>query len=206
MLWQQFLILAGAHFLALLSPGPDFFLLLNHSLAHGKWAGYRTAFGIACANGIFILAALFGVRWLQVNPLAYALMYWSGCAYLIWLGLQFWRARPSRIQVDAVPAGHDCPAFFMRGFASGILNPKNAMFYLTLFAVLAGKESTMLGRSLAGGWMFLAVLIWDCLVSWLFTRPRILAAFNRQQLLLHRGSAGVLFGIVGGMVWTMVAR
>lgn len=204
MSWQQFLILASAHFLALLSPGPDFFILLNHSLLYGRGAGYRTALGIACANGIFIVAALCGVAWLQENPMAYGLMFWSGCAYLAWLGWQFWRAPSSPIRADAAPSNHDRPVFFVRGFASGIFNPKNAMFYLTLFAVLAGNESTALGRGLAGVWMFIAVLIWDCLVSWLFTQPRMLSAFSRQQTLLHRGSAWVLFGIVGGMVWSQV--
>lgn len=204
MAWQQFLILASAHFLALLSPGPDFFLLLNHSLAHGRRAGYRTALGIACANGLYIVAALCGGAWLQESPPAYGLMYWSGCAYLAWLGWQFWRAMPSPIRAGTVPSNHARPAFFTRGFASGILNPKNAMFYLTLFTVLAGKESTALGRGLAGVWMFIAVLTWDCLVSWLFTQTRMLAAFSRQQALLHRGSAWVLFCIVGGMVWSRI--
>jgi threonine/homoserine/homoserine lactone efflux protein len=204
MTWQQFLILVSAHFLALLSPGPDFFLLLNHSLAHGRNAGYRTAFGIACANGVFILAALGGVTWLRESQLAYGLVYWSGCGYLAWLGWQFWNATPSPIRANAESANHDHPAFFVRGFASGILNPKNAMFYLTLFAVLAGKDSTVLGRGLAGIWMFVAVLSWDCLVSWLFTRPRILSAFSRQQALLHRASAWVLFCIVGWMIGSLV--
>ncbi len=199
MSWQQFLILASAHFLALLSPGPDFFLLLNHSLAHGRRAGYRTALGIACANGVFILAALCGVAWLQENRLAYGLVYWCGCAYLAWLGWLFWKTTPSPIQTDTAAASHGHPACFVRGFASGLLNPKNALFYLTLFTVLAGKESTAVGRGLAGLWMFFAVFSWDCLVSWLFTQPRMLETFRRQQTFLHRGSALILFIISGGM-------
>lgn len=202
MSWQQFLILASAHFLALLSPGPDFFLLLNHSLVHGRSAGYRTAWGIACANGVFIAAALGGVAWLQDSPRAYGLVYWGGCAYLAWLGWQFWRATPSSIQPDAASSAPARPAFFSRGFASGILNPKNAIFYLTLFTVLAGKDSTALGRGLAGAWMFVAVLAWDCLVSWLLTQARMLAVSSRQQARLNRASAWVLFGIVGAMAWT----
>jgi threonine/homoserine/homoserine lactone efflux protein len=204
MAWQQFLILASAHFLALLSPGPDFFLLLNQSLVHGRRAGYRTALGIACANGVFILAALCGVAWLQASPLAYAVMFWTGCGYLAWLAWQFLRATPSAIEADAAPRKLGPSAAFARGFASAILNPKNAVFYLTLFTVLAGKDSTTLARGLAGIWMFLAVLAWDCLVSWLFTQARVLAAFSGRQTLINRASAWVLFSIVGGMVLSQV--
>lgn len=204
MSWQQFLILAIAHFLALLSPGPDFFLLVNHSVVHGRSAGYRTAFGIACANGVFILAALCGVAWLRESPLAYGLVYWSGCAYLAWLGWQFWRAEPSHLESGAASAQATHPAFFSRGFASGIFNPKNAIFYLSLFTVLSGKESTIIGRFLAGTWMFAAVLAWDCLVSWLFSQPRMLALFSKRQALLNRASAWVLFCIVGGMAWSHI--
>lgn len=51
----SFLLIASAHFLALLSPGPDFFLVARSALA----AGWRTAsgacLGIALANGLFIV-------------------------------------------------------------------------------------------------------------------------------------------------------
>ncbi|MBS1171016.1 MAG: neutral amino-acid efflux system [Burkholderiaceae bacterium] len=203
--WQQFLALAGAHFLALLSPGPDFVLLLNHTFHHGRRAGYRTALGIACANAIFILAALFGLGWLQDNPLAYALMYWVGCGYLAWLGWQFWQAKSAPIRPEAATQAYaDTPNFFVRGFASGILNPKNAMFYLTLFTVLVGKESSLLSRSLTGIWMFSVVLLWDCLVSWTLSHPKLFVLFSNQQRLLHRGSAYVMFTIVGVMTWSML--
>jgi len=61
-----------------------------------------------------------------------------------------------------------------------------------------------LGRALAGAWMGLAVLAWDCLVCWLFTRARLLSVFSRQQALLQRGSAWVLFCIVGAMIWSRI--
>jgi threonine/homoserine/homoserine lactone efflux protein len=189
----------------LLSPGPDFFLLLNHSLLHGPRAGYRTALGIACANGVFILAALTGLQWLEQNPLLFGLMYWSGCAYLAWLSWQCWRSPPHDIRTGTAAQCLTRPAFFTRGFVSGLLNPKNALFYLTLFTVLAGNNSTGAGRAMAGLWMLLVVWGWDCLVSWLFTRERILAAFGRRQHRLQQICAGVLFCIVLAMVWRMIS-
>lgn len=201
---QQFLILAGAHFLALLSPGPDFFLLLNHSLAHGARAGFRTAAGIACGNGVFILTAVLGLHWLAGQQGLLTLLHGGGCLYLAWLGWQFWRATPGRLTPSTAPTGASAPSCFLRGFASAILNPKNALFYLSLFAVLAG-DSSLGARALAGAWMFGAVLAWDCLVSAAFARARVLRGFERCQHLLHRASACVLLALAGLMTRALLA-
>ena len=66
---QDFLWIAGAHFLALLSPGPDFFLVARSSLAHGLRGATGACIGIALANGVFIAAA-FGA-WMVLAVLAW---------------------------------------------------------------------------------------------------------------------------------------
>ena len=50
--WQQFLIIAGAHFLALLSPGPDFFLIVRSAVVNGARVASGVCVGIALANGV----------------------------------------------------------------------------------------------------------------------------------------------------------
>lgn len=201
MTWHHFLLLASAHFLALLSPVPDFFLLLNHTVAHGLRAGWLTALGIACANGVFIVAAVAGISWLQDYALAYWLVYAAGCAYLLWLGWQFWQAANLPVTVVASRVGVSGSGFWWRGLLSGLLNPKNALFYLTLFTLLSGKDSSLWQRGAAGLWLFLVVLGWDALVCWALAQPTLLAAFKRQLGLLHRCSALLLWAVAAGMVW-----
>ncbi|HFL7943011.1 TPA: LysE family transporter, partial [Pseudomonas putida] len=58
---QQFLIIVAAHFLALISPGPDFFLVARTSIAAGWKRATGVCLGIALANGVFIVAAFGGV-------------------------------------------------------------------------------------------------------------------------------------------------
>ncbi|MFX6330733.1 LysE family transporter, partial [Acinetobacter baumannii] len=60
MLSSEFFLLAGAHLLALASPGPDFLLLLRGSLRHGRGYGLAAALGIALANGLYIALAIGG--------------------------------------------------------------------------------------------------------------------------------------------------
>ena len=64
-LWQQFLVIAGAHFLALLSPGPDFFLIVRSAVINGARVASGVCVGIALANGVYIGLAISGVAVLQ---------------------------------------------------------------------------------------------------------------------------------------------
>ena len=64
---QSFLILALAHFLALISPGVDFFIIINTTIKNGKKTGIIVAFGIAIANLVYIVLALFGIIIIKEN-------------------------------------------------------------------------------------------------------------------------------------------
>jgi threonine/homoserine/homoserine lactone efflux protein len=143
-----------------------------------------------------------GVSWLQDSLWAYWLVYVAGCSYLLWLGWQFWQA--ASLHGAGATASRQLgrqTAFWWRGVLSGLLNPKNALFYLTLFALLAGKDSTVWQRSAAGVWLFVAVLGWDALVCWALARPTSLAWFQRQLPLLHRASALLLWAVAAAMLW-----
>jgi threonine/homoserine/homoserine lactone efflux protein len=51
----------AAHFLALISPGPDFLMIVRSSLRTGKVNAIGVAGGIALANGIYIALCIVGV-------------------------------------------------------------------------------------------------------------------------------------------------
>ena len=52
--------LALAHFLALLSPGPDFFLILGHAVRHRLRGALYICLGIALGNALYICLAVSG--------------------------------------------------------------------------------------------------------------------------------------------------
>src|SRR5690606_36345626 len=88
---EQFLIIAAAHFLALLSPGPDFFLMARTSLVAGWRVASGACLGIALANGLFIVAAFAGTAALRPDSLLFVVLQLAGCAYLLYLGELFLR-------------------------------------------------------------------------------------------------------------------
>jgi threonine/homoserine/homoserine lactone efflux protein len=206
MAWHQFFLIAGAHFCALLSPGPDFFLIVRYALVQGAAAAALASLGIALANGVFIVLAICGVSLLRSHAMLHALLYWGGCAYLAWLGLRFWRAATPDLAVAAsgtAGAAHgrlSVCTLLLTGFLSGILNPKNALFYLALFTLMVGRHTLLFWQGLCGIWMFLVVLAWDCAISLAVGQPRLMARFSRHLAIVHRSSALLLWLVSGGML------
>lgn len=206
---EQFLIVVTAHFLALLSPGPDFFLIARTSLS----AGWRTAsgacLGIALANGVFIVAAFAGTAALRPDGFLFAILQLAGCVYLVYLGQLFIRhAGRGGLQLAAtgraaLESAHGCRAWrraLGQGFLSGIFNPKNALFYTSLAALLTGPHASLLWKVFYGSWMFTVVLLWDLLMAILIGSPALLGRFARALPWLERISGVVLILLALGVV------
>ena len=78
-----FLALALAHFVALLSPGPDFFLLMGFAARHRLRGSAGLCVGIAAGNALYILLVIVGSSALrQFTPLFSAIEL-LGALYLL---------------------------------------------------------------------------------------------------------------------------
>ncbi|MEM5371292.1 LysE family transporter [Paraburkholderia azotifigens] len=207
---QQFAMVAGAHLLALLSPGPDFFLIARSALLRGWRKTGAVCFGIACANGVFIALALGGVAVLHRHGIAFALVQAAGCAYLLYLGglmLRHAKAASIAARVQAGSSGPSSSAWLTRfatGFASAILNPKNALFYASLFALLAARDAPFGAQIVYGVWMFAAVFGWDLLVARGIVHPAVVARFTRHSASIERITGVVLLTIAASVLAMLV--
>ena len=204
-LWQQFLVIAGAHFLALLSPGPDFFLIVRSAIVNGPRIASGVCAGIALANGVYIALAIGGVAALHEVSALFALLKWGGCAYLAWLGWRFLRT-PESAPTDAAHGTHAPTGSWWRefraGFASGILNPKNSLFYASLFS-LGFARSTPAGIQAAFGlWMFFAVLAWDIGIARAAGHPPVVRRFMAHVRKIERATGAILLTLAAGIAWS----
>lgn len=204
--FQLFLLLAGTHFLALLSPGPDFFLVLRTSTRFGPRAGVLTSAGIASANAVYVACALSGVALLQQAPLLLRVIRWSGCAYLAWLGWCILRssrhpARDSDASDVALPLG----SAFSAGFLSGLLNPKNALFYFSLLSVVTPQGTPTSVRVFYGVWMVSVVFGWDALLALGLGHGCARQFLLRQVVWIEKTLGCVFLAIAGGILVAGVA-
>ncbi|MBT3065643.1 LysE family translocator [Rhodoferax sp. U11-2br] len=204
-------MLALAHFLALLSPGPDFFLVARTSVSAGWRVATGVCLGIALANGVFIVAAFVGVSVLQPGNALFMLLQLGGCLYLLYMGVMFIRhAGHSPLRQMARSTGPTAASVRLwwrgagMGFVSGILNPKNALFYASLATVVGASQSSPALKIGYGLWMFSVVLLWDILIAAAIGNKRVLSQFSKTLPWLERVSGGVLVVLAMGVLATMV--
>lgn len=92
------------------------------------------------------------------------------------------------------------------GFLSGILNPKNALFYASLASLVRSAPISGAWTIAYGVWMFGVVLLWDVLVAAAIGNRLVLDRFARALPWLERVSGGVLILLAVMVIFTMASR
>jgi len=197
---MEFLLIASAHFLALLSPGPDFFLILQTALRLPLRYTFAVCGGIALANGCYVTLAVLGLESIRhLQELMYILRYF-GAAYLVYIGLLLLRApmQPMENNRAAIVHAKSLRKQFTLGLMSGLLNPKNIIFYLSLFTAMVSPRTSLGLRALYGLWMSGLVLGWDMGVAVLLGNNRIKSRLGGWIFGLEKfsGIMLTLFGIL----------
>jgi threonine/homoserine/homoserine lactone efflux protein len=152
-------LFALAALVMVLTPGPNMIYLLSRSLAQGRAAGVISLFGVAAGFLVHMFAAAAGLTALFMTvPLAYDVLRWLGAAYLGWLAWQALKpGARSPFETRALPADSNARLFAM-GFLTNALNPKIAVFYLSVFPQFVRPEhGSVLGQSLTLGFVQIAV-------------------------------------------------
>jgi homoserine/homoserine lactone efflux protein len=151
--FQTWLLYLAASIGLSLSPGPNGLLALTHGAIHGHRKALFTISGGVLGFVILIALSLFGIgALLQASITWLTVLKWLGGAYLVWLGIQLWRAPAMQLRGDGGTEGRPGSALFKEGLLSAVTNPKALLFFaaflpqfidpnrnlLVQFAVMAG--------------------------------------------------------------------
>lgn len=118
-------LFALATTLLTVSPGPGVLYVTARTLSQGRKAGFASMFGIESGEVIWLAAAGTGLAaLLAASVSALTVLRFAGAAYLIYLGVQRWRA--AEVPVATPPAR--VSRIFAQGFVTQVLNPKVAVF------------------------------------------------------------------------------
>jgi threonine/homoserine/homoserine lactone efflux protein len=165
---ELFITIAITHFLALLAPGADFFLILKTVIEKGKTSAKYTCLGIAVGNAIILMLIYLSLYLLvQVDTDLIFFLKWLGIIYFAYLAFQCLRSGVSAQTVQDISddkikkmwKSSDL-RYFGLGLLSSLLNVKNLMFY-TVLVILIYPKYNFIQNILLCIWMVALVLIWN---------------------------------------------
>ena len=116
-----------------LSPGSGAINTMTTSINHGYRGAVASIAGLQTGLGIHIMLVGIGLGTLfSRSVLAFEVLKWAGAAYLIWLGIQQWRAAGS-IDLNTLAQTQTRGRLFKRAVFVNLTNPKSIVFLAALF-------------------------------------------------------------------------
>lgn len=195
---SSLLAVASVSLLAAISPGPDFCVVLRNSLSYSRKAGFMTSLGISLALIIHLSYTLVGIGVLIAeSPFLFTLIKYSGVAYLFYIGLSglissFRKASSLDIEYAKAANQISLSGALMQGFLTNVLNPKCAVFFISLFSqfidpttpIFLRVEYAFINWSLSLGWFLF--------LSFVITSKGFLGKINRFRVYIDRVMGGAL--------------
>ena len=117
-----------------ISPGPGAIASMSAGLNHGFRYGYVTIIGLVLGIWTQLLVVGVGLGALvAASSTAFTVVKWLGVAYLMWLGIQQWRApaRPMVAATDSIEVISQ-RALILKAWMINIVNPKGTVFLLAV--------------------------------------------------------------------------
>jgi len=139
-----------------LTPGPNMAYLALVAATEGRAKGYAAVLGVALGLGLMGLLAAFGLAALiTAQPALFQGLKWAGVFYLLWLAWQGWAL--AREAVGHAAIGFSAAQFFRRGLVSNLLNPKAALFYVTMLPGFIDPSTPVMPQSLMLSAVYVAI-------------------------------------------------
>ncbi|MEJ6519921.1 LysE family transporter [Shewanella bicestrii] len=212
--------LAVIHCVALVSPGPDFAIMVKIATSQPRNTAIATAAGISVAILAHTILSLTGVSLvIKSSHSLYLLVQLLGASYLAWMGFGALKAavaffsKPKTVLngEGAEPTGFtttsenslDMPTAgavnalspkqgFMRGLYTNLLNPKALVFFLTLFSALITPSVTPVTKFAAALMLFVLSLLWFGFLALMLSKAKVQQKLQRLTPIID-GVIGLIF-------------
>lgn len=201
---QGLLLISSIHLLAAASPGPDFVLVSQQTLSHGRKTGFLCSLGIALGLSVHILYSSFGLAAVIANSTtALWVIKILGGSYLIWLGIKGLKAKAASTEQASsapptsasVPSSSRTPSpsrTIAMGFLCNALNPKAPIYFVSLFTLVLSPDMPLYQLAIYGAWMMMIQLGWFSTVVMILSNPRVNDRFQRFSHWIDRILGGVM--------------
>ncbi len=195
------LTVAAIHLLAVMSPGPDFIMILRNSLVYSRRSGIYSALGLGLAILVHVTYCLLGIAVIiSRSVLLFDTIKYIGAAYLIYIGIKSLMAsRGKTVKVEEEHSKQDLTPYqaIRIGFITNLTNPKATLFFLSLFTLVIQPSTPIQVKMFMGFEMALVTFAWFTLVATVVSHEAVRGRVAKFQHWATRVMGGVLilFGL-----------
>lgn len=203
------LTLGTVHFIALMSPGPDFALVFQNATRFGRPTGLAIALGLSISILFHTVLSITGISVLvHQHPTLFLAIQFAGGSFLIWLGLNalysLRKKRDSEPQAkapDQTLSSANRLSALIKGMLTNLFNPKALVFFVSLMSSLVPVGMSAQGKITAVILVFLLSLGWFSALAWLLSGKQVQARLTRYTPWID-GACGLVFCLLGAGVIT----
>ncbi|OCG15907.1 lysine transporter LysE [Gilliamella sp. App6-5] len=192
---DTFILVTTISFLGMISPGPDFILVLKNSLSYNRKMALLTCLGVITAILVHMSYCVAGIAVLiTTTPLLYNALRYAGAAYLIWLGIKALIA--SKPNTTYIGKQQNKPSIsaksaFIQGFLCNLLNPKATLFFLAIFTQVLNAKSSTMDKLIVAIIIGIEAVFWWPFVVFIFQTQSVQWRYFRIQFIIDK-----LLGII----------
>jgi len=193
----DFFLIAGLHFLALISPGPDFVMITRNSLVYSRKTGVMSALGLACGIAVHISYCLIGIAYIISKSIViFSTLKLLGAGYLIFIGYKSIKVKPSQAS-EIIEDRKDMGKFaaLKMGFLTNLFNPKATLFFLALFTQVIYPQTPIYIKLCYGLEMSAMTFVWFAFVALVLSHNQIKRRFTSIQHYVERVTGAALIGL-----------
>ena len=176
------LLFALATLLLTASPGPGVLYVVARAISQGRKAGFASMFGIESGEVMWLAATATGLAaLLAASVSALTFLRFAGAAYLIYLGVQRWRAAEAFV----APRPAKIRTIYAQGVITQILNPKVSVFFIAFLPQFLNPSQPIATQVAALGVVYVAVAI-AVDVTYVLTASAVAARFLNSRVAQRR--------------------
>ncbi|AIF99029.1 MAG TPA: LysE family translocator [Alteromonas australica] len=202
---NEFITIALVHLVAVASPGPDFAVVVRHSVAYGRRIAIYTSVGIGFAILLHVAYSLVGLSVvIATTPWLFTTFSYLAAAYLVYLAIGALRSGPPKDEKVDAPAVESQTISVKRalwvGFLTNGLNPKATLFFLSLFTAIISVDTPFMVKAGYGIYLAFATGLWFCFLSYLLSTSKVAQLIGKKGYWLDRAMGVLLVGLAAKLV------
>ena len=168
--------------LILVIPGPTIILVVSQAVTHGRKSVVPLVAGVVFGDFTAMTLSLLGLGAIMTASASlFTLFKWIGALYLLYLGINLWRADPKSSSIQHGNKDISPRSLFKSSFIVTALNPKGIAFFVAFLPQFISHHESVFKQLLLLGGTFLFLALVNAALYALFA-SRLREAIKRTSV------------------------